>query len=74
MSDMSEEGNLPTKFCDPLENLILSGGEEGGGGISNSFRNGRKGSGLIVTDRYKGGIGGSKSTRGYFEKSKSILS
>ena len=31
MSDMSEEGNLPTKFCDPLENLILSGGEEGGG-------------------------------------------
>ena len=57
MSDMSEEGNLPTKFCDPLENLILSGGEEGVGGISNSFRNGRKGSGLIVTDRYKGGIG-----------------
>ena len=56
MSDMSEEGNLPTKFCDPLENLILSGGEEGGG-ISNSFRNGRKGSGLIVTDRYEGGIG-----------------
>ena len=54
MSDMSEEGNLPTKFCDPLENLILSWGEEG---ISNSFRNGRKGSGLIVTDRYKGGIG-----------------
>ena len=31
MSDMSEEGNLPTKFCDPGENLILSGGEEGGG-------------------------------------------
>ena len=56
MSDMSEEGNLPTKFCDPLENLILSGGRRGGG-ISNSFRNGRKGSGLIVTDRYEGGIG-----------------
>ena len=56
MSDISEEGNVPTKFCDPLENLILSGGEEGGG-ISNSFRNGRKGSGLIVTDCYKGGIG-----------------
>ena len=30
MSDMSEEGNLPTKFCDPLENLILSGGRRGG--------------------------------------------
>ena len=33
MSDISEEGNLPTKFFDPLENPILSGGKEGGGGV-----------------------------------------
>ena len=57
---ISKDSNLFTQFCNLLENDLMSEFIKRVGVISNLLRNNRKGSKMIVRDRYEGGRGSTK--------------